>query len=82
MIRRLSEGDRHPAVENGRHGRYLFLDIEDRAGEFPIGSLIEIEDGSMLCLGEIQQWTKSTATILVEHSLDRARLASVDEMWG
>jgi hypothetical protein len=35
----------------------------------------------MLYLGELQQGSGSTARILVEHSVDRAKLDSIQDAW-
>jgi hypothetical protein len=36
----------------------------------------------MLYLGELQHGSGSTARVLVEHSVDRAKLASMQDAWG
>jgi hypothetical protein len=57
------------------------IDLTDGCRTLPAGSLVEIEESSMLYLGEVQQWNGPIATILVEHSVDRTKLATVSEMW-
>jgi hypothetical protein len=81
-IRRLPQGKLLDAWENGWEGRYLNVDLTNHEPEFPMGSLVEIEGGSMMHLGELQQWKESIARVLVEHSVDRAKLAMIHETWG
>jgi hypothetical protein len=81
-IRRLPDGDRSDAQASGWEGQCLFVDLPGSESAFPQGSLVEIENGAMVYLGELQQWSESTARILVEHSLDRDKLAAIQETWG
>ena len=49
---------------------------------FPLGTLLEIERGAMVYLGELQQQTGSTAVVAIEHSVDREALKPIRETWG
>lgn len=80
-LRCLPDGDFQEGHEIGRKGRMLELDLSDEARGFPRGALLEIECGSMLYLGELQERIGSTAVVLVEHAVDRARLASIQDAW-
>lgn len=79
-LRRLPGGQFADAFEMGQKGRFLELDLAGM--DLPIGSLLEIERGSMLYLGELQRKTNQVAVVLVEHALDRARLKPIQEVWG
>jgi hypothetical protein len=81
-LRPLPDGDFQEGVQIGWKGRFLEVDLPGPAGGFSLGALLEIECGSMLYLGELQRRSGSTATILVEHSVDRAKLASIQNVWG
>ncbi|MGA2270466.1 MAG: hypothetical protein ABSH44_18485 [Bryobacteraceae bacterium] len=80
-LRRLPDGDYREGVEIGWKGRVLEVDLPSQEGGFPPGTPLEIDCGSMLYLGELQQGSGSTARILVEHSVDRAKLDSIQDAW-
>jgi len=79
-LRHLPDGDFQEGSKPFWSGRFLKIDVEDQG--FSVGTLLEIECGSMMYLGEVQQRTESTHVILVEHSLDRSKLDFVEESWG
>ncbi len=81
-LRRLPDGDFQEGAEVGWQGRVLEVDLLGGQGGFSLGAPIEIECGSMLYLGEWQHGSGSTGRILVEHSVDRAKLASIQDAWG
>jgi hypothetical protein len=81
-IRRLPDGDPSDGQAAGWEGQCLFVELPGREEAFPRGSLVEIENGAMVYLGELQQWSESTARIMVEHSLDCAKLSTIQETWG
>jgi hypothetical protein len=79
-LRCLPDGQFQDAFEVDAKGRFLELDL---AGlDLPVGSLLEIERGSMLCLGQLQRKEGSAAVVHVEHSLDRTKLKPIQEIWG
>jgi hypothetical protein len=79
-LRRLPDGAFHQAVELGWKGRMLEVDLADL--DLPLGTLLEIERGSMIYLGELHQKSGSTARVMIEHSLDRAKLGPIRQLWG
>jgi hypothetical protein len=81
-LRRLPDGDFQEGVEVGWEGRVLEVDLPGGKGGFSPGAPLEIECGSMLYLGELQPGSGATARILVEHSVDLAKLASMQDAWG
>jgi hypothetical protein len=80
-LRSLPEGNFQEAREAGWEGNMLHLTLPDGQPGFAPGVLAEIESESKLYLGEVRQCDGSAMKILVEHSLDRARLASLQETW-
>jgi hypothetical protein len=80
-LRSLPEGDFKEAREAGWEGNMLHLTLPDGQPGLAPGVLAEIESDSKLYLGEVRQCDGSAMKILVEHSLDRARLASVQDTW-
>lgn len=79
-VRALPDGEFQPASETGWKGRLLELDMA--GGRFALGTLLEIERGAMVYLGELQQLTGSTAVVAIEHSVDRDALEPIRETWG
>jgi hypothetical protein len=60
----------------------LRVDLPGPKDGFSQGVPVEIECGSMLYLGEVQQCSESGVTARVEHRLDRHKLASIQNTWG
>jgi hypothetical protein len=79
-LRRLPEGQFHPVLRVSTQGHFWQLDLGEEA--LPLGSLLEIEQGSTLYWGAIQEIDGSKATVSIEHSLDTARLQPLSEIWG
>jgi len=79
-LRCLPDGAFQNASELGWKGRTLELDIT--GCELSQGVLLEIEAGSMLYFGELVRNDGSTASVSVEHSLDRAKLEPIQQTWG
>ena len=82
-IRSLPDGDFREALAAGMEGCLLKLELPGQKRDWPPRTLVEIESETMLYLGEVQSWSgPETAVVLVEHTLDRARLAAIQETWG
>jgi hypothetical protein len=81
-LRSLPDGNFQEAQETGWEGNMLHLTLPDGQTGFSAGVLAEIESESKVYLGEVRQCSGSAMKIMVEHSLDRARLASLQELWG
>jgi hypothetical protein len=79
-VRCLPDGDFHDALQVSSEGRFLELELTGES--LPLGSLLEIEQGSMLYWGELQQVEGTTATVFVEHLLDSSGLQPIREIWG
>jgi hypothetical protein len=79
-VRALPDGEFQPASETGWKGRLLELDLA--GGHFPLGALLEIEQGAMVYLGELQQRIGSTVVVAIEHSVNCDALKPIRETWG
>jgi hypothetical protein len=81
-LRKLPDGDVKPARECSWSGRYLELELLDDGDEFGIGALVEIETGEAIYLGEAQRRQGPRLWVAVEHSVDRGKLARIQESWN
>ena len=81
-VRYLPDGGFLEGREAGWEDTLLRVDLPGPKDGFSRGVLVEIECGSMLYLGEVQQCSESGVTARVEHSLDRQKLASIQNTWG
>ena len=80
-LRNLQNGEVMDVWETVWDGNMLDLTLaEGQAGVAP-GVLAEIESKTALYLGEVRQYSGSSVRVYVEHSLDRARLASMQDNW-
>ena len=80
-LRNLADGAVLEAWEKGWDRNVLSLALPEGQIGFSPGVLAEIESESGLFFGEVRQSSGSTMKVLVEHSLDRARLASMQGNW-
>jgi hypothetical protein len=62
-------------------GNLLYLTLPEGHNGFSPGVLAQIESDSALYLGEIRQRNGSDLRVLVEHSLNLARLDSMQDNW-
>lgn len=79
-VRRLPEGDFCDALQVSTNGRFLEVTLPGES--LPLGCLLEVEHGSSLYWGELQQLVGSTAIVCIEHSLDRSKLQPIGQIWG
>jgi hypothetical protein len=79
-FRQLPQGEFHEASHLGWEGRVLRIDLLGH--DLALGAPLEIESGFMLYLGELCQRDGSVGSVLIEHSLDRAKLATDRDHWG
>ena len=80
-VRCLPDGGFLEGTEAGWEKTSLSVALPGPKDGFSQGVLVEIECGSMLYLGEVQQCSESGFTARVEHSLDLHRLASIQDAW-
>jgi len=81
-LRRLPEGSFERALECSWSGRYVELSLLEDSKQFPLGALVEIDTGEFIYLGEIQRRHDLHLWISVEHSLNRSKLARIQEVWN
>jgi hypothetical protein len=79
-LRCLPDGAFQPALALGWKNRLLELDVTGI--ELPQKALLEIECGSVLYLGELLRNDGSIASVLIEHSVDCAKLKPIQQTWG
>ena len=58
------------------------MELDLKGQNVVLGSLLEIESGCMSYLGELCQRDGNLVSVRVEHSLDRAKLATDRDHWG
>lgn len=80
-FRSLPEGVFREAEHAGWDGHMLQIKLSDGQPGPDSGTLVEVESDSRLYLGEVRQSKDLLCRILIEHSLERARLASVKDSW-
>ena len=80
-LRSLPDGGLQEAWEAGWEGNMLHLTLPEGQTGFSPGVLAEIESEAKLYLGEVRQCGPSAMKVQIEHSLDRSRLASMQEQW-
>jgi hypothetical protein len=80
-LRSLENGNVLDVWDASWDGNVLQLTLSDEETGVSPGALAEIESESALYLGEVRQCNGSAMRVLVEHSLDRARLASLQDSW-
>jgi hypothetical protein len=80
-LRSLPDGSFQEAKDAAWEGNMLHLTLPDGQPGLSPGVLAEIESEFKLYLGEVRQCSGSVMTIRVEHSLERARLASMQDTW-
>jgi len=81
-VRYLPDGAFREGREAGWRKTCLSIDLPGPKDGFSRGALVEIECGSMLYLGEVQQSTESGFTASVENSVDLHKLASIQDAWA
>lgn len=81
-VRRLPDGPVEDATEGTWNKNLLTILLAAQTGEICKGNLVQIESGSLLVLGEVQQVTGPEALVRVEHTIDRSKLATTQEIWG
>ena len=79
-VRCLPDGEFRDAIHTASEGRFFELDVT--ADTFSLGSLLEIEKGTMVYWGELKQFVGPAALVQIEHSLDRSKLQPIRDIWG
>lgn len=82
-VRLLPEGVPYSALFRGLNGRLLRIDVARVPSEphLNVGDLVEIASLRYLYLGQVILKQPETVVIDVEHALDRAVLAQIQQVW-
>ncbi len=78
-IRGLSGGQYEAGVLRECEGNLVRIRLE--RGEFNASDLVEITGPETLYLGEVQGREGGLLIVSVEHSVDRAALAAIEQVW-
>ncbi len=82
-VRPLSHPEFREGFEGCWTGKMLDIDFADAAApEWDLGSLVEVESGTRIYLGVLQESGESGISILVEHMLDRGEIQWIPDVWG
>ena len=82
-IRRLPDGREFHGMERGWKGRLLTIEVSDPLfkDELGPGALVECTTQNHAYLGVIQETAAEEIFIAVEHSIERARLEPINDIW-
>jgi len=82
-VRLLPDGAAHAALLSGLDGQFLRIDLSPIPAEASLktGDLVEVTCPKTIYLGEVCDRQDETIIVAVEHSLDRERLALVQQTW-
>ena len=83
-VRLLPDGVAHAALLSGLNGQFLRIDLSPTPAEASLktGDLVEVTCPKTLYLGEVCGRQDETIMVAVEHSLDRERLALIQQTWS
>jgi len=87
-MRKLSAGEYREGNLHDQEGGFLRIRLEPgrfepgkAQPEFVIADLVEVTCSETLCLGEVQGREGELLIVNVEHSIDRAALAAIQQVW-
>jgi len=82
-IRRLPDGDIHLSRIENREGPRLRLTtpLEANGPDFEAGALVEVQCEEVLYLGEVLGREDCVMIIAIEHAVDLAALAAIQNVW-
>ena len=82
-VRGLPDGRCQSARISGQQENRLEIDsVEGVWNGFDLGTPVEIETASTIYLGEVvNRCPDSLLGVVVEHTIDRARLAEIENIW-
>jgi hypothetical protein len=83
-VRVLPGGELWEAVETGWTGRVVHIEYTAQTLEIPpaVGVPVEIDTGTKVYLGILEDSTASGASVLVEHLLDSSNIEWIDRVWS
>jgi len=78
----LPDGKTYDGFERGRRGALLDVELApDTPALLGTGALVEVQSSTHIYLGEVQGVRGATLRISVEHIVDRAALAAIQQVW-
>jgi hypothetical protein len=83
-MRKLSAGEYREGSLHDQDGSLLRIRLDSGAAsqpEFASADLVEVTCSETLCLGEVQGREGELLIVKVEHSIDRAALAAIQQVW-
>ena len=82
-IRRLPDGNPHLVLIESLGGLELRITgfSEENGADFGAGALVEVQCERVLYFGEVLGRKDSTLIVAIEHALDRAALAAIQDVW-
>lgn len=82
-MRKLSAGEYREGSLHDQEGSLLRIRLEPGAPhpEFVTADLVEVTCSQTLCLGEVQGREGEFLIVNVEHSVDSAALAAIQQVW-
>jgi hypothetical protein len=82
-MRKLSAGEYREGSLHDQEGSLLRIRLGSGAAqpEFVTADLVEVTCSQTLCLGEVQGREGELLIVKVEHSVDRAALAAIQQVW-
>jgi hypothetical protein len=81
-VRRLPDGDVQPARMEVREPHQLLIALPNEPTcKFEAGALIEIQSSETIYLGTVLHQRNSGMAISIEHSVNRAALAEIEDAW-
>lgn len=87
-LRKLSAGDYRKGSLHAQEGSVLRIQLEsvrfepgNAQLEFVTADLVEVTCPQTLCLGQVQGREGELLIVNVEHSVDRAALAAIQQVW-
>jgi hypothetical protein len=82
-IRKWSTGDYREGILHSHEGSLIRirLELERPQPEFVAADLVEVTCSQTLFLGEVQGREGELLIVKVEHSVDRAALAAIQQVW-
>ncbi len=80
-LRKLPDGDSREGNLHDQEGSLIRIRVDKNEPEFLTADLVEVTCPETLCLGEVQGREGELLIVNVEHSVDRAALAAIHQVW-
>jgi hypothetical protein len=81
-VRRLPDGEPEPArIESEGRRRIRVVLLRESRSEYPAGTLVEVQAPEAVYLGAVVSRQDSSLAVAVEHTINRAALAEIENVW-